>query len=205
MKRVFAATELMIRQHQTAKSEEKRWRKYHNNVPYAVHPARVTRKVQLYLEEWSSSEPYRPFTEEMLIVSLLHDVPEDTDYSFDNIEREFGKSVRDGVWWLTNPSKQYPHLRRKERKEMDREHLAKAPNHIKIIKAFDRIDNLYDMIGAPSDFVLNVYVPESRALQPILRAADDHVGDQLIAACDWVEAIAKGRHPVQEPNYELSH
>ena len=203
MKKVFQALELMIRAHGMVLPVKKRFRKYHNDVPYSVHPMRVVRRCQMYLEEWPSAAKYIPHAETMLIVAALHDVPEDTEHTLEEIERDFGKDVRDGVWWLTNPSKEHPELSRETRKEMDRKHLAEAPDHFKIDKLWDRIDNLYDMIGAPTDFILDVYVPESRLLVPVLSPADPLLGEQLVSACDWLEAVTKGRRPAIVPPDKL--
>ena len=80
-------------------------RKLHH-VPYVIHPVRVMRSVESYLETFPSAFPFKPLRETMLIVAALHDVEEDTGYSMDEIEKEFGKEVREGVRWLTSLSKQ---------------------------------------------------------------------------------------------------
>lgn len=188
MQRVLQAIETAI----TAHGEQlRKWGK----TPYVVHPIRVMRKVLMYLETWPSSECYRDKQEIMLIVAALHDAPEDTAYTLDMVERDFGKEVRDGVWALTNPSKLFPELHRDLRKEMDRKHLAEVAGWIKVIKMWDRIDNLMDMQNGPIKFIMNVYLPESRALIPILEDADPKVAEQLRSAADWLEALTRGRLP----------
>ncbi len=39
--------------------------------------------------------------EEILVTALLHDTVEDTDCTFDDIERTFGSRIREQVWLLS--------------------------------------------------------------------------------------------------------
>ncbi len=57
--------------------------------PYYIHPIAVTLK----LLEFNPDE-------DMVIASLLHDVSEDTERTLDDIEKEFGKGVRNMVYGL---------------------------------------------------------------------------------------------------------
>jgi len=70
-----------------------------------------------------------------LAAAFLHDVPEDYDISFDDIERKFGKQISDAVWLLT---KQY----RGEKKNMEVyfNEMANCPI-ASVIKGADRINN----------------------------------------------------------------
>lgn len=63
--------------------------------PYFYHPIAVAMIVASEMDLGCTS----------VICSLLHDVVEDTDYTLDDIEREFGKSVRDIVDGLTKIDK----------------------------------------------------------------------------------------------------
>lgn len=97
--------------------------------PYIYHPIAV-------------SEIVRTFggSEEMIAAALLHDTVEDTAATLDDIRREFGNKVHDLVEWLTDVSKPTDG-NRAVRKQMDLEHIAKAPADAQTIKLADIIDN----------------------------------------------------------------
>lgn len=65
-------------------------------------------------------------TQEMIAAAYLHDVVEDTPVSIHEIREEIGPEVSELVDWLTDVSKPEDGNRR-VRKELDRQHLAKAP------------------------------------------------------------------------------
>jgi hypothetical protein len=115
-----------------------------------------------------------------------------TNYPIERLEAEFGAEVIEGIKLLTNPSKEHPELDRDVRKLMDRRHYEKIAPHWQVIKMWDRIDNVLDMLDYSHKFILGKYVPESRELEKVLRSADEHVADQLVNAIDWLEAITKG-------------
>ena len=110
---------------------------------------------------------------EMIAAAWLHDTIEDTDTTKEELQCHFGKFVSHMVAELTNPSKQYPELRRVQRKQMDREHLEGVSDEAKTIKLADRIDNLRDF-GidplVPQDF-RKLYLEESRQLLGVLYGA----------------------------------
>ena len=114
----------------------------YSDVDFFVHPERVAlvaRELGLPPED--------------VIVAYLHDVIEDVpalkgiprEELRKEIEDKFGPDIASMVIALTNPS-QGSRLPREERKKMDREHMMKVPERVRIIKAIDRIDNLRDVI-----------------------------------------------------------
>jgi len=131
-------------------------RKWSNfDAPYITHPMRVAGMVMLHPDS----------DEDTVVAAWLHDVVEDTPASIADIRKAFGPKVADIVDWLTNPSKGMKALRA-ERKKIDREHLARAPWRPKLIKLYDRLDNLKEAINdpqTPQDF-LKKYKQESRLL-----------------------------------------
>lgn len=82
--------------------------------------------------------------EEIVAAGILHDVVEDTKYSFEDIEKEFGKKVRDYVYDSSEPDKTLPW---KERKVHTIEHIKNAPLGSKLIVACDKISNLEDALS----------------------------------------------------------
>lgn len=121
--------------------------------PYIYHPMRVAGRAMLI--------PVVP--EYVVAAAWLHDVVEDCDVTKDDLVREFGSPVTAMVVELTNPSKKYPHRRRADRKQMDREHLCGVSYWSKVLKALDRIDNLGELDSGPADFQ-RLYREESQLL-----------------------------------------
>lgn len=161
------------------------------DVPFIIHPVRVMRKIEHYVTEWEGGKRFTNILEDLLCIGALHDVCEDTDYPIAAIKDDFGDFVAEGVQWLTKAEYEPSH-RRAARKEMERLRLSGAPDHVKVIKMWDRIDNLYDMIDYDWKFVM-IYTNESRLLETVLRSADPELGERVLAAADWLESIAKGK------------
>ena len=90
-------------------------RKY-NGAPYTTH-----------LQDVANIVASVPHTDEMVAAAWLHDVVEDTPTSLKEIEDNFGSLVAQYVEMLTDVSKPGDG-NRKFRKELDRQHLAKANN-----------------------------------------------------------------------------
>ena len=87
--------------------------------------------------------------EKVVAAGILHDVVEDTQYTFNDIEREFGKEVRDYVYDASEPDKTLPW---KERKQHTVNHIRTASLGSKLIVACDKINNLEDAISNIKEF-----------------------------------------------------
>jgi (p)ppGpp synthase/HD superfamily hydrolase len=146
-------------------------RKY-NGEPYIVHPERVATRTAKYTDD-----------EKVIAAAWLHDVVEDCQVSLKEIEEEFGFKVATVVGWLTNPSHDFPHLKRVARKEMDRHHLYSSPAEAQLIKAIDRIDNLNDIKLAKDSFKI-LYAKESLALAGVLTKAPASLVEELKCTVD---------------------
>jgi len=157
------------------KAHEGQKRKYHG-AEYFVHPERVAKVAE------ELGLPYQ-----YVMAAYLHDVVEDTPTTSEEVKRRFGKEVASHVQWLTNPSKKHPNLPRAKRKEMDRVHLSSAPDHIKILKAIDRIDNVRDMALADPDF-RKKYANESILLADALLSGKP--SETLVKLCSELKALA---------------
>ena len=101
---------------------------------YAVHPFRVA----LLVLDFEQS-----CTKEVLISCLLHDVVEDTDFTEEDISREFGSVVGDFVAAVTRyrPQNETPGLRRASKLAKWHSTMS-ASREIRVIKTFDYCDNL---------------------------------------------------------------
>jgi (p)ppGpp synthase/HD superfamily hydrolase len=134
-------------------------RRKYTSEPYIVHPMAVAELVR--------SVPHTP---EMIAAAYLHDVVEDTPITIGQVRAEFGPVVGDLVEWLTDVSKPSDGNRR-VRKELDRQHLAKAPPDAKTIKLADLIDNALTIRERDRSF-WKVYKREKMALLEVLKEGD---------------------------------
>ncbi len=104
------------------------------DVPYIVHPFETAK----ILTQIHADEP-------TLIASLLHDVPEDTTYTLEQIEAHFGKQVAYMVEGITKLSKvHYRHdMQQREVESMKKLfiHVAEDPRTM-LIKLADRLHNM---------------------------------------------------------------
>jgi (p)ppGpp synthase/HD superfamily hydrolase len=107
-------------------------RKYHGT-PYISHPLAVAEIVKSV-----------PHTEEMLMAAVLHDVVEDTPVTIEEIKQEFGDTVAEIVYFLTDISKPEDG-NRAHRKQLDAEHNANGPAEAQTVKVADLIHNSSDI------------------------------------------------------------
>jgi guanosine-3',5'-bis(diphosphate) 3'-pyrophosphohydrolase len=81
----------------------------------------------------------------VLQAALLHDTVEDTETTFDEIEANFGREVRDIVVEVTD-DKDLPKL---ERKRLQIVTAAKKMHKSKLVKLADKLYNIRDLLVAP--------------------------------------------------------
>ena len=140
------------------KAHEGQFRKY-SGMPYIVHPIEVATIVQTVNH-----------TDEMVAAALLHDVVEDTDYSFEDIAKEVSPEVSKMVEGLTDISKPEDG-NRKTRKAMDKDHLAKQSAEVQTVKLADIISNSQDIKANDPKFA-EVYIEEMKALLEVMDKGD---------------------------------
>lgn len=145
-------------------------RRRYTNEPYIAHPIAVAEIVKSVKH-----------TDEMVAAALLHDTVEDTDTSVKDIQREFGDEVADLVFWLTDVSKPSDGNRAK-RKQMDLEHIAKAPAAAKTIKLADLLDNTLTIRERDPDF-WRVYRHEKLRLLEVLKQGDKTLWERAYQQC----------------------
>jgi (p)ppGpp synthase/HD superfamily hydrolase len=103
---------------------------------------------------------------EMQAAALLHDVVEDTPVSIKEIKDEFGPRVAALVSDLTDVSKPEDG-NRATRKELDRQHTAKASPDAKTVKLADLISNGKSIIKDDPNFA-KVFMKEKAALLDVM-------------------------------------
>lgn len=148
-------------------------RRKYSNQPYQEHLKAVAEQVASVTDD-----------AEMIAAAWLHDTVEDTPATFGDIERAFGRSVRDLVAQLTDVSKPSDG-NRNERKAIDRHHLAQASARAKTVKLADLIDNCTDICRHDPGFA-RVYLREAAALLDVLGEGDERLfrrAQQALANC----------------------
>ncbi len=105
-------------------------------LPYLTHVSSVAMEVIHACEESKIEEKKADFS---ITCALLHDVIEDTTYTYDDIFKEFGLEIAEGVEALTKDKT----LETKQAQMQDSiEKLLEQPYEIQMIKLADRITNL---------------------------------------------------------------
>jgi len=155
-----------------ATEKHKNQKRKYINLPYIIHPLTVMEIIRGTVEN---------HTEEMLCAAVLHDVVEDTDTTIIDIKNNFGEDVAEYVYYLTDISKPSDG-NRKIRKELDRQHIAKAGYEAQTIKLADLIDNSASILLYDKNFSV-VYIKEKMKLLEVLTKGDKRlleVANQIV-------------------------
>ena len=113
-------------------------RKSEKNVPYVTHLFSVAALLSTYADK-----------EDVIISGLLHDTLEDTPYTEEELEEEFGKKIKDTVLSVTEATfheKKTTMFSWQERKDRYLENLKNAGADALMVSAADKIHNLQTMI-----------------------------------------------------------
>lgn len=111
------------------------YRKGEGEPPYIIHPFSVVLLLANYTDD-----------ENTIVAGLLHDTIEDTDYTKEDMEQDFGKEVTEIVLGVTETKKEDGKaLPWKVRKEEYIQKLKAAPEASLMVSAADKIHNLTSM------------------------------------------------------------
>lgn len=146
-------------------------------IPYITHLMAVTMIVSDYTED-----------EDTVIAALLHDTLEDTDYTLEELQEDFGGEVRDLVETLTEPQDtEKKKLQWVDRKRAYIKQLKKGSENARIIAAADKLHNMRTIVEEyfdehdrfVADFGKDV---ESRALvyQDMSNLLNTHLKNDII-------------------------
>lgn len=124
-KKLLSALKFASRAHEDQK------RKDMSRTPYISHPAAVGMILQK-----------SGFSEDVIIAGILHDVIEDTKFTFENIQEQFGETVAKLVQEVSEDT----NLAHDARKENYLENLANASHDAVAISAADLLANRVDML-----------------------------------------------------------
>ena len=86
--------------------------------------------------------------EDVIVAALLHDTLEDTDYTPDELQDDFGGTVKEIVLGITEQNKRDGEERKpwKERKKEYIKQLKQAPHDALIVSAADKIHNMRSVV-----------------------------------------------------------
>ena len=158
-------------------------RRKYNDRPYIQHPARVAGRMAAHPDA----------TEVMVAAAFLHDVVEDTPHTLDEIVAEFGPDVARLVAELTSPSKGLK-APRHERKQLDRDHLAKVSREAKNHQAVGPHRQPPGNHRSTRRF-RKKYCEESRLLAGVIGDADPGLKAELLDCVASLEAGAESWKP----------
>jgi (p)ppGpp synthase/HD superfamily hydrolase len=133
----------------TAHSAVGQTRKY-ITIPYYHHPLQVANFVRSFGGRGRDNAG-NDVTSEMITAAYLHDVVEDTELELSHLEMFFSPIVVELVSQVTdvsNPSDG----NREARKQLDRDHLAKAWHAAQVLKCADILHNALDIKEHDEDF-----------------------------------------------------
>ena len=150
MKRVTKAVNFATKAHEGQK------RKFSGD-DYITHPLKVALLVGAYTD-----------SKTVIIASVLHDVVEDTDKTFEDIEYKFGSRVKDIVFGLTKTYNDGDKYEAKVVSELKRFEDINDPD-ILLVKAADIYSNLTDYKKAPKSF-LKKFVDSKKRLLAVIEA-----------------------------------
>lgn len=116
---------------------------------------------------------------DVIQAAILHDTVEDTDTSFEEIEKEFGTKVRNIVAEVTDDKS----LPKATRKELQIEHAKGSSNEAKLVKLADKLYNLRDLEVSPpekwSDERIKEYFQWAKKVIDGLRGTNKKMEDSL--------------------------
>ena len=143
-----------------------------SHIAYINHVGSVAVEVIWALQ--TSKESYN--ADLAIQCALLHDVIEDTQHTYEDIDSQFGKEVADGVLALTKDE-----LISKDNQLIDSiDRIKLQPSEIWIVKMADRITNLYHPPFYWDGEKINAYKEEALVIYNELHTANKCVANRLL-------------------------
>jgi (p)ppGpp synthase/HD superfamily hydrolase len=112
----------------------------------------------------------------LVLCALLHDTIEDTSVTHDDLNREFGKDVADGVLAL---SKNKQLLTKDEQMQDSLNRIKQQPHEIWMVKLADRITNLQPPPAYWNDEKIRNYRKEAMLIRDELGTASEYLAMRL--------------------------
>lgn len=150
------------------------------NSPYINHPISVAKRIS-----------HNHQNQSLIVAALLHDVIEDCDVSYVDIQHYFGDHIAVLVQSVTNSCFEGDRL---ERKTAEFNRISKCGRHARILKLYDRLDNIEDLeshmiSGNATKGFCELYAKESLMLIDLIGNSDEQCSQQIDKIC--VEILRK--------------
>lgn len=140
------------------------------NLPYIVHLSNVA------MEIFIAAGKTKNFNLEFAIqISLLHDILEDTEVTFDELENEFGKIIAVSVLALTKQ----PNLSKEERMMDSLQRIKQQSKEVWAVKLADRITNLQHPPHFWSVEKIKKYKEEAKTILHELNGGNEYLENRL--------------------------
>ena len=113
--------------------------------------------------------------DKVIILALLHDTIEDTDTTYEEIEKKFGKDIADGVLALTKNDNLPKDIKMKD--SLNR--IKRQSKEVAIVKLADRIFNLKDVPINWDEDKINDYREEAKLILNELGSNNEYMAVRL--------------------------
>jgi len=107
--------------------------------------------------------------------AFLHDTIEDTDFSIEDLEKEYGKEIKEGVLALTKNTE----LEKKHQMIDSLERIKAQPKEVWAVKMADRICNLYAPPYYWNESKKEKYLEEAKIILEYLKDGNDYLAKRL--------------------------
>lgn len=118
--------------------------------------------------------------EKIIILSLLHDVLEDTNATYEEVENRFGKDIADGVKALTK-NKKLPKI---EQMKDSLQRIKEQGREVAIVKLADRIFNLKDVPVNWDNEKVDLYREEAKIILKEIGFNNEYMASRLKSKID---------------------
>ena len=146
-----------------------------SELPYFLHISEVMTETLIAFQETSLSSNKELNQKLGVLVAILHDTAEDTSVTLEEIENQFGKEVKNGVWAMTKDES----LPKEEQMSDSLEKLLKEPIEVQFVKLADRIVNLKEPPQYWDSAKRKKYHKEAQFILEKLGAANDYLAKRL--------------------------
>jgi (p)ppGpp synthase/HD superfamily hydrolase len=148
------------------------------DLPYLMHISFVSMEILACLEIEKKHDG-----DLAVQCALLHDVIEDTDVTYSEVEKAFGRSVAQGVLALTKNAS----LPKEQRMRDSLERIRQQPYEVWMVKLADRITNLAPPPHYWEKDKIERYREEAIEIHQALHEASDYLSQRLMSKIDEYE------------------
>lgn len=142
------------------------------NLPYVIHLSNVAMEVLIAFQHSANEEFDLNFA---IQLALLHDSLEDTNTTFEELEKIFGTNVANGVNALTKNAK----LPKEQKMKDSLDRIKNSPKEVWIVKLADRITNLQTPPKHWDEIKIKNYKKEAIDIYTELKSANNYLGKRL--------------------------